>query len=106
MKTFEYLGSGRHRAVYRHGNYVIKIPLSDYGISDNYYEATIYKEYGYDKGYIPYARCRLLGTILIMEYLEPVKSFDNLPEWTMAVDCTQVGYNRHGKLLAYDYGLH
>lgn len=43
-----------------------------------------------------------------MEYIEPITSFKDkkLPDWINSVDGGQVGYNKKGLLLAYDYGLH
>lgn len=106
MKQLIFLGEGRNRLVYRlgeHGRYVIKVPKSNYGINDNYHEARIYKEHKDD--IISYARCRLTGTFLIMEYVEPIDTWD-IPEWAKYVDCGQVGRNLNGKIVAYDYGLH
>lgn len=45
------------------------------------------------------------GLILVMElidtkFLKP----EEQPEWVDFVDCAQVGFNRKGKLVAYDYG--
>jgi hypothetical protein len=117
MIPFEYIGDGCSRSVYRHGNYVIKLPLDDYGISANAREAHRWKKYGYS-GEIPYARCRLLPNsgILVMEYARytiPGKTlpdgfvpYEEAPDWTKWVDCQQVGYNRTGRLVAYDYGEH
>lgn len=35
---------------------------------------------------------------------EHLQANKELPTWCDFVDCRQVGYNRKGKLLAYDYG--
>jgi hypothetical protein len=113
MKAFEYLGSGRHRAVWRHGKYVIKIPINENGIYDNWHERDTWKQYGESGGCFKYARCRLLGNILIMEYASypgPLSDengyipLQNCPEWAYSLDCHQVGYNQKGAIVAYDYG--
>lgn len=107
--NFEYLGSGRSRAVWRHGNYVIKVPLNEVGIHDNRYERNIFQrrhQRGYDWG--QWARCRLLGAILVMQYVDTdsfhYADMKDGPGWTYNIDCLQVGYNRLGQLVAYDYG--
>lgn len=115
MRPLEYLGSGRNREVYRRGNYVIKVPRNWQGIVDNEHEADVgsytRKEV---PGSIQYARCRLHpGGILVMQYAQFVGPgtdpdgflpHKNGPSWMGFVDCGQVGYNRFGKVVAYDYG--
>lgn len=39
MRGWEYLGSGRHRAVFRRGNYVTKVPMNVEGVLSNQHEA-------------------------------------------------------------------
>lgn len=116
-KEWKFLAQGRNRSVYRRDNYVVKVPLSDYGLSDNWHEAQLFRKWGQDpdKTFIPYARCRMVGVLLVMEYARyrgPLSDetgyipHENLPNWASYVDCQQVGYNRAGKLVAYDFGLH
>ncbi len=102
--SFEFIGCGRHRAVWRHGNYVVKVPFCEEGIADNHQERFFWNKYGYERGYVKYARCRLVGSILVMQYVTYPPQYTGLPEWTYAVDCFQVGYNRMNQLVAYDYG--
>jgi hypothetical protein len=103
---YQLLGVGRNRVAFLlpSGKYVLKVPRNDAGVADNYHEA----RFG---GTWNYAKCKLVNlcgiSCLIMEYLdyEPIyEEYDLLPDWTMSVDCCQVGYNRKGKLLAYDFG--
>jgi len=70
---------------------------------------------------VPIAECHLLPDgVLMMERVRPVHNLNaeegadeltwaekgNLgyrrPEWASAVDCEQIGYNRHGELVAFD----
>ena len=100
--------------VFRHGDFVIKVPLNEEGLHDNWRERSVWLRYGKTRGYIKYARCRLWGPLLVMEYAKypgpgteedgylPLK---NCPEWAYAVDCWQVGYNKSGEIVAYDYGF-
>lgn len=103
MKIWTYLGTGRNRAVYLlPGNRnVIKIPLNDEGVFQNEYEARSAKRddwlYRWQK-----ARCRLIFPCLIMEYVE-LGPFSDLPDWSDYVDCQQVGKNRLGNFVAYDW---
>lgn len=84
------------------GKYVLKIPRNECGIADNLHESCV-------SGIYHNARCRTINlfgtTCLVMEYLKPAGYEDDLPDWTGFVDCCQVGYNRNGKLLAYDFGI-
>lgn len=110
-KNYEFLGSGRNRAVFKmkSGNYIIKFPLSEEGIADNDWEASVCSnKHEGNKEDVQYPKTRyieLQGFICcVMEYIEPCKSFEGLPEWIDFVDGGQVGYNRKNVLLAYDYG--
>lgn len=103
----KHLATGRHRAVYllTSGKYVIKIPIDDYGYSDNILEASRSKKDGWLLKE-QMARCKLLRNgCLIMEYvrLPSEKEYNELPKWTDGVDCRQVGYTIDGRLVAYDY---
>ncbi len=104
-EPFIFLGEGSQRRVYGHKNFVIKIPLDWDGLNSNDREARVYKSTndGWSRG-IKRARCRLHPSgLLIMEYVAPAHR-KSLPEWACYVDCQQVGYNRKGQLVAYDYG--
>lgn len=114
MREFILIGEGRQRRVYRHGNYVVKIPINRNGVHDNWHEYEVFK-HRETYGYIQYARCRLLGDILIMQYARCVGPLSDssgyipmsvCPEWAYSVDCCQVGYNRFGQIVAYDYGIY
>ncbi len=113
MRTFTYLGHGRNRITYRISErYVVKIPLNQDGVADNWYEA---KQCKRDPDT---AKCRLLGDCLVMEFVddihqiwghlplwEKMERINLLPYWVDYVDCRQVGFTRTGKLVAYDFGL-
>lgn len=99
-----FLGYGRNRLVLKlsSGKNVIKIPLNEEGVSDNYRE----NRYAKVNGWLDHsqkARCRMFGYCLVMEYVEPTYEFEGLPNWTGAVDCQQVGYTSDGRLVAYDF---
>ncbi len=112
------IGEGRNRQVFRHGNYVYKFPLNEYGVHDNNHEAHTYRESLRRPMYCKYARCKLVlpwATVLVMEYArypgplsdaEGYIGFDKCPEWAYSIDCCQVGYDRRGQIVAYDYGIH
>lgn len=111
---YELLNSGRNRVVFRlkSGNYVLKFPLNEDGVSDNDWEASICSnknEEDIDEVQWPKTRyIEIEGFICcVMEYIEPITYFEDkvLPDWIHSVDGGQVGYNKKGVLLAYDYGL-
>lgn len=103
-----YLGSGRHRDVYKYKNCVIKFPTDNYSACINIREYNVFLYFTKNKKNLAgdYARCRLLnGDILIMEYLPKIDiAWKDLPSWCKCIDCCQVGFSRSGKLKAYDYG--
>ena len=109
-RHYTLLGSGRNRAVFKlkSGNYVIKFPLNEEGVADNDWEASICSnKHEGDEDDVQYPKTRyieLQGFVCcIMEYIEPCDSIDGMPDWIGFVDCGQVGYNKKGRLLAYDY---
>jgi hypothetical protein len=105
---------------------VYKIPRSNSGIRCNKWEAKYYNKRDklkedWQKNL---ARCKLMKNgILVMEHVIPVQlecygtrdlwdaDFDydgveafGLPDWITMIDCEQVGRNKNGDLLMYDYG--
>lgn len=107
--------SGRTRDCYFvSDDFVVKVPLDDDGCFDNERESRIYKIHSeqikqnchYD-GDPHYAKCQLEYIwsipILFMERVRIPVSYKGLPNWIGFIDCMQVGYNKQGKLVAYDY---
>lgn len=110
IQSTKCIGEGRNRIVYvsECGNYVFKVPINKDGEFNNWCEHVRFNEYK-EKWY-PLARCHGIpeSFILIMEYVDadyilhvPV---NERPDWVGFVDCAQVGYNKAGELVAYDYG--
>lgn len=105
---FRRLFAGRNRLSYLSpsGRNVVKIPLNDYGAHDNNDEAFHFRRER--AKWFPLARCRLFcdGLLLVMEWVEidPNWEYSDLPEWATWVDSGQVGLNRKGEFVAYDYG--
>ncbi len=103
-----HLGDGRHRTVYTHKQFVVKVPVDDQGAFDNDYEYSIYRKYGAqpDLNGIQYARCRLMSNgWLVMEHVV-LLAYEDHPKWADYVDCQQVGRGRDGRIVAYDYGYY
>lgn len=105
--------SGRNRNVFIMNGYVVKLPRNVNGAIDNEWEGSISNSND-NQECVRYARTRLALfkdiPIIFMEYVEFASSkkmkeiLGKVPDWTMSVDCGQVGFNKHGKLLAFDYG--
>lgn len=108
---------GRNRITFVMGKYVVKLPWSIGGFGDNDWEGSVDTDPAYynDPWTIQYARTRLTYTngvpIVFMEYVPhlsytAVREMHNgkEPDWVASVDCGQVGLNRNGRLVAYDYG--
>lgn len=101
------LGEGRHRRGYltKSGRYVLKVPIHPLGELANRLEADDYKNDNFlGKEYL--ARCKIVIIdnieCLLMDRVTSAGE-EELPDWTGFVDCGQVGYNCHGKLVAYDW---
>lgn len=103
-EDFKLIGEGRNRLTYLSPSkkYVIKVPKNPEGIRNNFFEARDCKKdswlYRNQK-----AKCRMWGYLLVMEYVKPVYNFWELPNWILTVDCQQVGYDRKGNLVAFDF---
>ena len=109
------MGQGRHRRSYlsASGKYVYKFPINVHGENANKEETTIYAADSEGNK----ARCRLIWVqslpVVIMEVVTPWwldkrgqgQNGDRLPDWIWAYDGGQVGFNRKGKLVAWDYTL-
>lgn len=123
--SWEFLGSGASRLTWRlPSGYVIKYPRNLWGVKDNQLEAAVWKDrFDPEKVLAHYiahdqwnenrekticefkfARCRLIPNtcLLVMEHVAHFNS-DDLPNWAREMDGAQVGYNRKGELVAYDY---
>lgn len=95
---------GRNRATFISKTCVFKVPLSDYGFGDNTWEAKTKNE--------RCARTKIKFVsgipIAVMELLRHPTNEERwkLPDWTSMIDCCQVGYDKKGRLKAYDFGPH
>jgi hypothetical protein len=104
-KGYTVAGTGSKRCAYvcPEKKHVIKIPVTEIGIMENFFEDKKFKSGAYP-GKV--ARCMLVANnLVIMEYVEPVVLTKEtvLPYWCKEFD-NQVGYNKKGQLVAYDYG--
>ena len=113
--NYEPLGNGRHREVYLlpSKKFIVKIPINIDGALANIAEYKYWKNREVIKEHynVDLARCRLYqgsafqDKLLVMEFIKD--KLDNekyLPSWAFKIDCSQVGRNRQGKIVAYDYG--
>lgn len=93
---------GRSRATFTSKHCVIKFPLNIAGLIDNGHEAR-YNDETTAKG-----RKIMLGDFVcvMQERLTyPESRLVNPPSWVYSVDCMQVGYDKKGRLKAYDFGF-
>jgi len=103
-----YLGAGKDRRVWKRGNVVLKIAYVESGILANKCEHQIYRQsLGKETKYAP---CRLISENILM--MRSVRELNNLsledelliPNWAYELnDGSQVGIDRNGKIMAYDY---
>lgn len=113
-KKPEEISIGRNRCTFIFRTYVVKLPRSYSGLSDNDWESSISNIDELDTDEIQYARTRLAQVgdipVLFMERVEYADwdtlryMYGNSPAWVNCVDCGQVGFNRAGRLVAFDYG--
>ncbi len=103
-RGYQRLGRGSQRCGYLspNGKWVVKVPID--GESSEYaneFEAHCWKTRDYTKTPVRLARCRMCGPLLVMEAVEVV---DPTPcEWAHWIDNHQVGLNRAGDFVAFDY---
>lgn len=110
-KRCKKIEAGRNRLTFIFKNHVIKVPLNNSGISDNDWEGSISSSNDPDD--IQFARTRLIYhkgiPIIFMERVRMIRNlqsfYEVLPYWVGFVDCGQVGFNKVGRLVAFDYGL-
>lgn len=110
-KKYETLGFGKTRVVFagESGQDVIKVPYAMQSTFANHQELTPSAWLGgaeyCAKTWKDDEYTRRFGILIIrMERLRLPERGVELPGWTMAVDCAQVGYNSRGTLVAYDWG--
>ncbi|AIW22316.1 hypothetical protein F0267_01360 [Vibrio coralliilyticus] len=98
---------GNSRATYISKNYVFKLPITDQGIRQNEDECTLLSD-----DYWQFAKTRLVDAesgLLCMERVEHAphdiikQRLGYIPDFVAGIDCSQVGFNRRGLLVAYDF---
>jgi len=111
FSKYEYLGCGRNRIVFKlkSGNYVLKFPVNNAGVSNNDWEGSVCGSTEPNNPDVTqYAKTRWIqfrGFICcVMEIVKPINDETNLPEWIHHIDSCQVGLTRKNKLVAYDFG--
>ena len=100
-----YIGSGKNRRVLKRKNFVLKIAYTDSGIIANKNEHIYYRN-----NRINFAACRLIcDNILMMRAVSILDDLDFcqyklIPSWAFNLnDGPQVGIDRNGMIVAYDY---
>ena len=99
--------AGGRRIAFRLPRCVAKLPLGMEGVFANNHERRAFHQTLRGEAYRPVAACRVRTNadgipILLMRIVDPVTSSLGLPDWTLSVDCAQVGLDRRGRLVAYD----
>lgn len=106
---------GRNRTVYVMGTYVVKVPRNLDGIADNDWEGSVRNGAVIGEYSTIYPKHKRLAywksiPVVFMERVvhasskQIVKRLGKVPPWVDQIDCGQVGFNRNGTLVAYDYG--
>lgn len=109
---------GRNRITFMFDKYVVKVPRNWDGVADNDWEGSISNGANYgDPQHVQYARTRLaywddlpivfmerVALASVKEVEEHLGTAPGESDWTWSVDGGQVGFNRNGRLVAYDYG--
>ena len=104
---YEIVGRGNTRLVIRRKghNWVLKIPVRAGGISDNCLEGKRYRINELPQVRKAKAKCVTVCKlpIVIMEWVN-IDPVIQMPAWAYHVDSEQVGINRRGQIVAFDYG--
>ncbi|MDK9789931.1 hypothetical protein [Vibrio sp. D431a] len=99
---------GRGRAVYIGKHVVFKAPRNFGGIRANDWEGSVEASEGERLGKTKYINFDL--TVIAMEKIkhasvdEIIDKLGFLPDFVASIDSGQVGWNKRGDLVAYDYG--
>lgn len=105
---------GRNRIVFMTSKgFVIKLPLNQGGCGDNEWESSVSSCPDSTGRQLARTRFHCINGIIVlfMETVnhladeEIIRLFGEIPWWVDGIDCGQVGINRKGKLVAYDYGI-
>lgn len=105
VDNYEVVGRGNTRLVIKrpNSNWVIKLPIREKGKEDNEMEYFLFKSG--TRPAVQKAKCKLVYIkelpLLLMEFVIPIDS--DFPQWAFQVDNKQVGKNRNGRIVAYDY---
>lgn len=110
-KGWVYVGAGKDRRVWKKGNVVLKLAFTDSGVIANNNERKIYRESIGKKQDIKYAPCRMVceGVLMMravreLDYLNDANDLLLIPKWAFdLVDGQQVGIDRNGTIMVYDY---
>lgn len=98
---------GNSRATYISKNFVFKLPMSEEGAYQNEEECTLLSD-----DYWQFAKTKLIdadSALICMEradhasYNTIIERLGHLPDFVSGIDCSQVGFNRKGQLVAYDF---
>ena len=106
IEGYAVIDRGNSRLVIQRPNHrwIIKIPIREKGIADNHTEFKYFKT-NY-RPIVQKAKCKLVNIlefpILIMEFVTPISSIPK-PAWAAQIDNQQVGINRRGRIVSYDY---
>lgn len=95
---------GRNRACFISKHCVLKFPLNDGGVADNDWEGSCSGDiYAVGKWLqIGEFVCVMQEKLTLIP--EEAFSYATLPDWVGSVDCGQVGYDKKGRLKAFDFG--
>lgn len=113
-ERFTYLSAGRHRMAFLdiRTDFVVKIAHNIDGIQANREEVSSFRNRNSNS--LPMAKCYSWVIVedcpiaIVMEYVEMAKdryTLSIIHPWVWSVDCGQVGYNKQGKLVAFDYSI-
>lgn len=112
LAGYEFKGCGRHRTCYAKpkSKYVLKIPRNLAGFEANRAEVAFYENRKqFTDSQDRMARCRLVMIhdipCVVMEKINRDLGYgpNPWPNWVYTVDCQQVGFDRKGRLVAYDF---
>lgn len=104
MSRYEMIGFGKDRIAFKmRGGYIFKFPRHETGEYCNDGEGSWKDETFATSRYVEYK-----GFVCVMQEALDIKApFEKpdykLPDWTMSIDCCQVGFDKRGNLKAYDF---
>lgn len=95
---------GKDRAAFISKHCVLKFPINDCGEMANDWEGSLISDTTAKGKWLEIDGFVCVMQEKLVEVDWSVNEYSDFPDWVGCIDCGQVGYDRRGRLKAYDFG--